>query len=103
MLHIFLYANGRAEKSALFSFENLLTFVIHKYIMNYVIQKKGDDRVSPRTGRPTDNPKGKPLTIRLDDEAKTILEAYCKQENVEKGEAARRGIKKLKSELKEKE
>lgn len=59
--------------------------------------------MSPRTGRPTDNPKGKPLTIRLDEESKTILDAYCEQESIEKGEAARRGIKKLKSELKEKE
>lgn len=59
--------------------------------------------MSPRTGRPTDNPKGKPLTIRLDEESKTILNAYCEQENVDKGEAARRGIKKLKSDLKEKE
>lgn len=71
--------------------------------MNYVIQKRGDDIVSPRTGRPTDNPKGKPLTIRLDSEARQILDAYCEQEKVEKGEAARRGIKKLKSDLKEKE
>ncbi len=59
--------------------------------------------MSPRTGRPTDNPKGKPLTIRLDEESRTILNAYCEQENVDKGEAARRGIKKLKSDLKEKE
>lgn len=59
--------------------------------------------MSPRTGRPTDNPKGKPLTIRLDQEAKKILNAYCEQKNVDKGEAVRRGIKKLKSELKEKE
>lgn len=59
--------------------------------------------MSPRTGRPTDNPKGKPITIRLDSEAETILNAYCKQESIEKGEAVRRGIKKLKSELREKE
>lgn len=49
--------------------------------------------MSPRTGRPTDNPKGKPITIRLDNEAKTILDSYCLQENVDKGEAVRRGIK----------
>lgn len=55
--------------------------------------------MAPRTGRPTDNPKGKPITIRLDAEAQEILDAYCKQENVEKGETARRGIKKLKSDL----
>lgn len=59
--------------------------------------------MSPRTGRPTDNPKGKPIAIRLDEESSKILDAYCKQEKVEKGEAARRGIKKLRSELKEKE
>lgn len=68
--------------------------------MIYVIQKKGGKIVSPRTGRPTDNPKGNPLTIRLDKEAQNILDEYCKQEKVEKGEAARRGIKKLKSDLK---
>lgn len=56
--------------------------------------------MSPRTGRPTDNPKGKPITIRLDAEAQKILDDYCEQEKVEKGEAARRGIKKLKSDLK---
>lgn len=59
--------------------------------------------MSPRTGRPTDNPKGKPIAVRLDEEAKIILEAYCKQEKVDKGEATRRGIKKLKSDLTEKE
>lgn len=57
--------------------------------------------MSPRTGRPTDNPKNHKVTVRLDDEAKNILERYCKQENIEKGEAARRGIKKLKSDIKE--
>lgn len=59
--------------------------------------------MSPRTGRPTDNPKGKPLTFRLDSEASSILDKYCEQEQVDKGEAVRRGIKKLKSEIKEKE
>ncbi len=81
----------------------MLTFVLHKYIIGVTIKKKGDDKVSPRTGRPTNNPKGKPLTVRLDNEAQQVLDAYCKQENIEKGEAVRRGVKKLKSELKEKE
>lgn len=56
--------------------------------------------MSPRTGRPTDNPKNNKITVRLDDEATEILKAYCKQEGVEKGEATRRGIKKLRSEIK---
>ncbi len=75
----------------------------HKYIINYGRQKKGGKDLSPRTGRPTDNPKNNKITVRLDDEATEILKAYCKQEKVEKGEATRRGIKKLRSELKEKE
>lgn len=56
--------------------------------------------MSPRTGRPTDNPKGVPIHVRLDKESEEILLAYCEQEQVSKMEAARRGIKKLKSDLK---
>lgn len=56
--------------------------------------------MSPRTGRPTDNPKATRITVRLDNEAQTILNDYCEQEKIEKGEAVRRGIKKLKVEIK---
>lgn len=56
--------------------------------------------MNPRTGRPTDNPKGVPMHVRLDKESEEILDKYCKQEGVSKMEAARRGIKKLKSDLK---
>lgn len=51
-------------------------------------------------GRPTDNPKDKTLFLRLDGESSEVLEAYCEQEAVTKAEAARRGIKKLKDDLK---
>jgi hypothetical protein len=51
-------------------------------------------------GRPTDNPKDKTLFVRLDGESSEVLEAYRKQEEVTKAEAARRGIKKLKDDLK---
>ncbi len=57
--------------------------------------------MSPRTGRPTNNPKLHKITVRLDEDAKTILERYCEQKNIERGEAVRRGIKKLKAEIKE--
>ena len=57
--------------------------------------------MSPRTGRPTDNPKNYKITVRLDGESARILKAYCEQENIEKGEAVRRGVKKLGSEIKE--
>lgn len=57
--------------------------------------------MSPRTGRPkTDNPKSNPIHVRLDNESKEILEVYCEQEQIPKTEGIRRGIQKLKSELK---
>jgi hypothetical protein len=51
-------------------------------------------------GRPTSNPKQTRITVRLDEEAETILKAYCAQENIERGEAVRRGIKKLEFDIK---
>lgn len=56
--------------------------------------------MSPRTGRPTDNPKTERVTVRLDCESNRILAEYCHKENVEKAEAIRRGIKKLESDIK---
>lgn len=56
--------------------------------------------MSPRTGRPTDNPKSNPIHVRLDDECKDILDMYCKQENIKQTEGIRRGIRKLKEEIK---
>lgn len=56
--------------------------------------------MSPRTGRPTDNPKGKPIHIRLDDKSERILEKYTAQEVVSRAEAIRRGIAKLESDIK---
>lgn len=56
--------------------------------------------MSPRTGRPTNNPKGTSIHVRLDKESEEVLNAYCQQENVSKMEATRRGIKKLKSDIK---
>ena len=56
--------------------------------------------MSPRTGRPKiDNPKSERITVRLDKESVEILELYCKEKNVEKAEAVRRGISWLKSEI----
>ena len=51
-------------------------------------------------GRPTDNPKPYQMTLKYDETCKKILEAYCEQEKVNRMEAARRGIKKLKDDLK---
>lgn len=51
--------------------------------------------MSPRTGRPTNNPRPNKISIRISDEDKDILERYCENENVNKTEAISRGIKKL--------
>ncbi len=48
-------------------------------------------------GRPkSDNPKSEKVTVRLDKEHSEILKEYCEKAKVEKAEAIRRGIKKLK-------
>lgn len=57
--------------------------------------------MSPKMGRPkSDNPKSNPIHVRLDEESKGILAKYCKQENIPKTEGIRRGIQKLKSDIK---
>lgn len=53
-----------------------------------------------KRGPKTDNPKPYRMAVKYDEECKQILEAYCEQENVNRMEAARRGIKKLKDDLK---
>lgn len=35
--------------------------------------------MSPRTGRPTDNPKGKPIHVRLDANSEAILDKYTRK------------------------
>lgn len=56
--------------------------------------------MSPRTGRPTDNPKPYKLTVRVDEESMKILDAYAEQEKISQMEAIRRGIKKLGADIK---
>ena len=58
--------------------------------------------MSPRTGTPTDNKKGAPIHIRLDENSEEILDLYSKQENVSRAEVVRRGIYKLESDIKNK-
>lgn len=58
--------------------------------------------MSPKQmGRPkSDNPKNQRITVRIDNETYKTLRTYCEQEKVEKAEAIRRGIDKLKSDIK---
>lgn len=56
--------------------------------------------MSPKTGRPKiENPMNERVTVRLDEKSANILLKYCKQENIEKAEAIRRGISKLEPEI----
>lgn len=55
--------------------------------------------MSPRTGRPTDNPKQERITVRLDSESSQILQKYCEIKHMERAEAIRHGIKKLAAEI----
>ena len=56
--------------------------------------------MSPRTGRPTDNPRPNKISIRISDKDKNTLETYCEQERVNNTEAIRRGIQKWESDIK---
>ena len=51
-------------------------------------------------GRPTDNPKPYQLSVKYDEKCRSILEEYCRQKNVTRMEAVRRGIYKLSDDLK---
>ena len=51
--------------------------------------------MSPRTGRPTDNPRPNKISIRISNVDMSILERYCEKEKVNKTEAISRGIRKL--------
>ena len=51
--------------------------------------------MSPRTGRPTDNPKPYKITVRIDEKGKQILDKFCEQ-----NEAIWRGILRLEEEIK---
>jgi hypothetical protein len=57
--------------------------------------------MNPRIGRPKlDDPKTESIHLRLSKEDREIIDCYCKQENIPKTEAIRRGIRKLKDDIK---
>ena len=56
--------------------------------------------MSPRTGRPTSNPKGKSILVRLDENSDRILNAYIKQKGITIAEGIRQGIAKLEDDIK---
>ena len=76
-----------------------MTYATQKYNI-YLWRKSEVMKVSPRMGRPTNNPKSGSVNIRLDAESENILLAYCRQECITKAEGVRQGIKMLESKLK---
>lgn len=56
--------------------------------------------MSTKKGRPTDNPKGIPIHVRLDQKCHDILSQYTKQEDITIAEGIRRGIVKLEKDIK---
>lgn len=73
----------------------IVLFWVAKSEVSHLPEKK-------KMGRPTDNPKGTSIHVRLDEECVEILKEYCAQENVGRAEATRRGIIGLKDKLIEK-
>lgn len=62
----------------------------------------GGENMSPRTGRPTDNPKNLNTRIRLSDEDVSMLEYCCNETGMKKSEIMRLGIRKVYEEIKNK-
>ena len=56
--------------------------------------------MSPKMGRPTEDPKKLRVSARINESLREILDKYTKQENVDDSEAVRRGIGLLKDHLK---
>lgn len=57
------------------------------------------EKEKKKMGRPTDNPKSRPIHIRLDTECEYILSQYQKKYKTNQAESVRIGIKKLKDDL----
>ena len=88
---------------------SFLDYIRQKYLSSRAILKKSDCKTeggggflgTKKMGRPTDNPKPYKMSVKYDEKYEQILEAYCEQENVNKMQAARRGIMKLEADLKQ--
>lgn len=63
------------------------------------IQKKGDEKLSPRTGRPTDNPKKISMPVRLSEDDIRRLEYCSDKTGKSKAEIIRIGIEKVYNEI----
>lgn len=58
--------------------------------------------MSPRTGRPTKDPKKHETRIRMSDEDVKLLEVCCKKTGLSKADVIRQGIREVYEQVKEK-
>ncbi len=65
----------------------------------YIQKKKGDEKLSPRTGRPTDDPKKISMPVRLSEDDIRRLEYCSDKTGKSKAEIIRIGIKKVYNEI----
>ncbi len=49
-----------------------------------------------KKGRPTDNPKTTQFSVRFDDDTLSILDKYCKSNNITRPQGVRIAVRKLK-------
>lgn len=79
----------------------MLDFLHYIFYNVFVVQKGGVEITKKKIGRPkSENPKSTPVQIRLDKVTSEILDSYTRQEKVTKSEAIRRGIHRLKDDIK---
>lgn len=65
-------------------------------------QKKGGFNLSPRTGRPTNDPKNGRVEIRISERESTMLEYCMKKTGMSKADILRKGIELVYKEVAEK-
>lgn len=75
-----------------------MTFV-YRYVIVLHIQKKGDDKLSPKTGRPTTDPKTKQMPIRFSQSDIDKLEYCAKKTGKSQAEIVRTGVNKVYKEI----
>lgn len=76
-----------------------MTFVSPYVNILLVTQKRGV-KMSPRTGRPTQDPKRNETRIRMSDEDIKILEFCCDKTGMTKADVIRQGIREVYAKIK---
>lgn len=83
-----------AKKAETKFIQKPLDFCVTVCIINYG-DTKGGDRVSPRTGRPTADPKNHETRIRMSDEDVRLLKICCEKTGLSKTDVIRQGIREV--------